>query len=64
MRALELQHCGPVTGSREALVPRDDLADPKPAGGEVLLEVQACAVCHTELDQIEGRVAACAARWC
>ena len=30
---------------------------PEPGEGEVLIRVEACAVCHTELDQIEGRVA-------
>lgn len=28
---------------------------PTPAPGEVLIEVSACGVCHTELDEIEGR---------
>ena len=28
---------------------------PVPAPGQVLLKVAACAVCHTELDEIEGR---------
>lgn len=28
---------------------------PEPAAGEILLEVTACGVCHTELDIIEGR---------
>ena len=28
---------------------------PEPGAGEVLLEVLACGVCHTELDEIEGR---------
>jgi len=28
---------------------------PEPGEGEVLLEVSACGVCHTELDEIEGR---------
>ncbi len=32
-----------------------DLADPQPVAGEVLIEVSACGVCHTELDEIEGR---------
>lgn len=32
-----------------------ELPDPRPAAGEVLLEVLACGVCHTELDEIEGR---------
>lgn len=33
-----------------------DLPVPQPQEGEVLLRVSACGVCHTELDQIEGRV--------
>ncbi|HSK77839.1 MAG TPA: alcohol dehydrogenase catalytic domain-containing protein, partial [Thermoanaerobaculia bacterium] len=32
-----------------------DLPDPAPGEGEVLLRVTACGVCHTELDEIEGR---------
>ena len=32
-----------------------DLPRPAPAGGQVLVEVSACGVCHTELDEIEGR---------
>jgi propanol-preferring alcohol dehydrogenase len=32
-----------------------DLPDPAPGPGEVLLRVAACGVCHTELDEIEGR---------
>jgi propanol-preferring alcohol dehydrogenase len=31
------------------------LAEPIPARGEVLLRVTRCGVCHTELDEIEGR---------
>lgn len=30
---------------------------PEPAAGEVLIRVAACGVCHTELDEIEGRTA-------
>lgn len=29
-----------------------DIAKPAPAAGEVLIEVRACGVCHTELDEI------------
>ena len=29
--------------------------DPAPGAGEVLLRVAVCGVCHTELDEIEGR---------
>lgn len=32
-----------------------NLPDPTPGPGEVLLQVAACGVCHTELDEIEGR---------
>jgi len=32
-----------------------ELPVPKPENGEVLLRVKVCGVCHTELDEIEGR---------
>lgn len=32
-----------------------EVEDPTTAADEVLLKVAACAVCHTELDEIEGR---------
>ncbi|MBN2006185.1 MAG: zinc-dependent alcohol dehydrogenase family protein [Anaerolineae bacterium] len=32
-----------------------ELPDPVPAAGEILVRVSACGVCHTELDEIEGR---------
>jgi propanol-preferring alcohol dehydrogenase len=32
-----------------------DMDKPKPAAGEVLVAVSVCGVCHTELDEIEGR---------
>jgi propanol-preferring alcohol dehydrogenase len=32
-----------------------ELPIPEPGEGEVLLRVSACGVCHTELDEIEGR---------
>ena len=32
-----------------------DIPIPKPQKGEVLIKVSACGVCHTELDEIEGR---------
>jgi alcohol dehydrogenase, propanol-preferring len=31
------------------------LPDPEPGAGEILIAVSACGVCHTELDEIEGR---------
>jgi propanol-preferring alcohol dehydrogenase len=48
----------------EAIVPIDEDArplrlaevpDPEPGAGEVLIRISACGVCHTELDEIEGR---------
>jgi propanol-preferring alcohol dehydrogenase len=35
----------------------EEVQRPNPGHGEVLLEVSACGVCHTELDEIEGRTA-------
>jgi propanol-preferring alcohol dehydrogenase len=32
-----------------------EIPNPTPAAGEVLIEVATCGVCHTELDEIEGR---------
>jgi len=32
-----------------------DLPDPVPGEHEILIKVSACGVCHTELDEIEGR---------
>ena len=32
-----------------------ELPDPVPAREEILVKVSACGVCHTELDEIEGR---------
>ena len=32
-----------------------DLPDPTPGAGEVLIKVSTCGVCHTEIDEIEGR---------
>ena len=32
-----------------------ELAVPEPGEGEILIRVSACGVCHTELDEIEGR---------
>lgn len=34
-----------------------DLPVPEPKRGEILVKVSACGVCHTELDEIEGRTA-------
>jgi alcohol dehydrogenase, propanol-preferring len=54
MRAMLLKTLGPVRDDRTALVP-GDWPEPAPAAGEILVRVSACGVCHTELDEIEGR---------
>ncbi|NJD31701.1 MAG: zinc-dependent alcohol dehydrogenase family protein [Gammaproteobacteria bacterium] len=56
MKAMVLDATGTVSAQRDALVPRD-LPVPEPKRGEVLVRVSACGVCHTELDEIEGRTA-------
>ncbi|MBD3646239.1 MAG: zinc-dependent alcohol dehydrogenase family protein [Pseudomonadales bacterium] len=33
----------------------EDLPVPEPAPGELLIHVEVCGVCHTEIDEIEGR---------
>ena len=54
MRAMILSRIAPVT---EAGTPLEaaELPVPEPGPGHLLLRVAACGVCHTELDEIEGR---------
>jgi len=54
MRAMVLERLGPITEGSNPLVPGTRPV-PEPAPGSVLLRVLACGVCHTELDEIEGR---------
>ena len=35
-----------------------DVPEPQPKDGEILVKVSVCGVCHTELDEIEGRLPA------
>ena len=55
MKALILNSTGPVEDRRLELV---DRPIPRPGGREILVRVSACGVCHTELDEIEGRLPA------
>jgi propanol-preferring alcohol dehydrogenase len=52
MRAMLLTRIGRV---QDAPLELRDLPVPTPAEGELLVRVSACGVCHTELDEIEGR---------
>ncbi len=54
MKAMILEKTGSLAENPEPLR-LTELPDPSPGPGEVLLEVLACGVCHTELDEIEGR---------
>ncbi len=54
MKGMLLQEIASLTRNPAPLV-LADLPEPRPAAGEVLIRVAACGVCHTELDEIEGR---------
>ena len=54
MKAMVLNEVIDLTKNRQPLE-LVDLPEPKPGQGEVLLKVLTCGVCHTELDEIEGR---------
>ena len=54
MRAMVLNALGPLMDN-PAPLQLSHLPDPVPAKGELLIEVKTCGVCHTELDEIEGR---------
>ena len=50
-----LAEVGPMEPGRNPLQPAE-LPAPDPEPGEILIRVSACGVCHTELDEIEGRL--------
>ena len=54
MKAMILKE---TTDLRENKSPLElvDIAAPVPNKGEVLIRISVCGVCHTELDEIEGR---------
>ena len=55
MKAMLLRELAPLSESRVPLV-FDDIPVPIPGDDEVLVRVEVCGVCHTELDEIEGRL--------
>jgi len=54
MHAMLLRRVGEFVDGAAAL-DTVELSAPQPAPGEVLIEVTCCGVCHTEIDEIEGR---------
>ncbi len=56
MKAMVLRKISDLRQESEPLT-MCDLEEPSPAAGEILIRVTACGVCHTELDEIEGRTA-------
>jgi propanol-preferring alcohol dehydrogenase len=54
MKAMLLKDMIDLSQNDSPLI-KEDISKPVAEGDEVLLKVTACAVCHTELDEIEGR---------
>lgn len=54
MKAMVLTGITGVVSGGGPLAPMT-VAVPEPGDGEILIRVSACGVCHTELDEIEGR---------
>lgn len=52
MRAMVLRRPGPADGSGPLAA--EERRDPEPGPGELLLAVEACAVCRTDLQLVEG----------
>lgn len=57
MKAWVLEQTAPLVDQQQPLVLRD-LEIPEPGEQDILIRVRACGICHTELDEIEGRLAA------
>src|SRR5437763_527654 len=55
MRAMILRSLGRIEEENGAPLVPAELPDPVPGPGEVRIRVAVCGVCHTELDEIEGR---------
>ncbi len=53
MKAMVLKEVSPIEKEPLEMI---DLSDPVPGPKEILVRVSACGVCHTELDEIEGRI--------
>ncbi len=54
MKAMILKGVSGFAENPSPLIPVE-MPDPVPKAGEILIAVSVCGVCHTELDEIEGR---------
>ena len=54
MKAMVLNQISSMAANRNPLE-LADIPKPVPGANEVLIKISACGVCHTELDEIEGR---------
>ena len=55
MKAMVLARTGPIETRPLAL---REVPTPEPREGQIRIRVTACGVCHTELDEVEGRLEA------
>ena len=53
MKAMVLNKISPIEKEPLKMM---DLTDPVPGLKEILVKISACGICHTELDEIEGRL--------
>jgi alcohol dehydrogenase, propanol-preferring len=54
MKAWMIDRISDLSTVKKPLQPAE-IPIPKPASGQLLLKVKACGICHTEIDEIEGR---------
>jgi alcohol dehydrogenase, propanol-preferring len=54
MKAMMIKQIGEISPGQPPLEPLS-VPDPIPDRGQILIKVAVCGVCHTELDEIEGR---------
>jgi len=53
MKAMVLKEISPIENGPLKM---EELPDPVPGPKEILVKISACGICHTELDEIEGRL--------
>jgi propanol-preferring alcohol dehydrogenase len=56
MRAMVLKESRPIDADRKRPLELMDMPVPTPAPDQLLIKVSVCGICHTEIDEIEGRL--------